>query len=175
MSVHQINGNYIETEDRLLFRLTTTDNEEIRLWLSRRVTAALMSIGETVSVSSLEAKHPPVIAKVLDDFQQEKIEASVNTEALFECKSKLPLGATPILVLNAMLAEHVQHKPNTVAIQLKLSNQQDLNLKLTQTEVNQLRTFLQLMWKKTGWGEGPEKRPPQPLGALLTPKLSSVH
>lgn len=175
MSVQQINGSYVDTEDRILFRLTTSGNEEIRLWLTRRVTATLLMIGETVAIAALEKKHPPMLAKAVDHFIQEEIQSSHNPETVFESKSKLPLGAVPVLVHDAVQAKNDPRQSNIIGIRLKLSNQQDLNLKLSQAEFEQMRSFLYLMWKKTEWGEIPEKRSPNPLGALLTPKPDSVH
>ena len=41
MAIHQIQIRHDETEDRLLLRLSTTDNCEFRFWLTRRFTKRL--------------------------------------------------------------------------------------------------------------------------------------
>lgn len=42
--LHQLNINYFPNEDRLLLRITTRQDDEFRVWLTRRFTAVLMDV-----------------------------------------------------------------------------------------------------------------------------------
>lgn len=156
MSLQQLNGSYVDTEDRLLFRFTTSTNEEYRLWLTQRITRALLAFGQRASIALLENKHAPSVAKVVDQFQQEKLGASVQTAAAFAGKPRLPLGATPMLV---HYVEFPVGDRNLFCVQLELSNQQRLTLRLRQGEFDHLRSLLIQLWKRTPWGELPELNP----------------
>lgn len=176
MSLRQIFGNYVKAEDRLLFRFTTSDHEEIRLWLTRSITATLISLGARLSVNLQEEKHSPSVAKALDAFQQEKNQFAVESASSFESQAKLPIGAAPILVIKADLnTRKVPVALPPIYLRLTLSTQQALDLCLTQSEFDQIRTLLDLLWKKANWSVPLEKAIAPAVGALLTPKPDRFH
>ncbi len=175
MSLQQLNGSYIETEDRLLFRFTTSANEEYRLWLTRRITGTLLAFGERTSMALLEQKHAPPVAQAVDQFQQEKLAASLQSASAFAAQSKLPLGATPMLVHQVEFLELPESDAALTAIQFLLSNQQRLTLKLHRGEFDHFRSLLLQLWKRSPWGEVPRlgNAESEPAGGPFGPK--SLH
>ena len=41
MNIHQLSVNYLQEQDRILLRINTSAGEELRLWLTRRLTLNL--------------------------------------------------------------------------------------------------------------------------------------
>ena len=44
MRIHQLNLKYVPEQDRLLLRINTKTGEELRLWLSRRLTLGVLPL-----------------------------------------------------------------------------------------------------------------------------------
>ena len=44
MQIHQLNLRYVQEQDRLLMRINTKTGQEIRLWLSRRLTLGVLPL-----------------------------------------------------------------------------------------------------------------------------------
>ncbi len=64
MQIHQIQIRHDETEDRLLLRLSTSDNHEFRFWLTRRFVKRLWAM--LVQMLSLHPRQGPGIDMTLD-------------------------------------------------------------------------------------------------------------
>ena len=59
MNIHQLNVQYDERQDRLLVRVKTVQEQEVRLWLTRRIGVKLVEPLMT-TVSRIEALDPAV-------------------------------------------------------------------------------------------------------------------
>ena len=57
MIFQQVNASYIDDEDRLLLRISTTDFDEFRLWMTRRLCLNLLIETESLSINNLSQKH----------------------------------------------------------------------------------------------------------------------
>lgn len=98
-SIHQMQISFVAQQDRLLFRLNTTDHAEFRFWLTRRYVKLLW----TALLQQLEAAQPyqnPDIRATVAAFQHQQIvETSDFKTAYREPETKhFPLGEEPILV-----------------------------------------------------------------------------
>jgi hypothetical protein len=108
MTIHQIQIRHDEIEDRLLLRLSTTDNCEFRFWLTRRFTRRLW----TMLVKMLEwdravqQQMDAATRRAVLDIQHEGYSREADytqpfSEAVAESPRRLPLGETPILLAKA--------------------------------------------------------------------------
>ena len=55
------------SEDRILFRFNTQNQEEYRFWLTRRVTLFILAATSHLLSKKLEQTHSPDAAKALND------------------------------------------------------------------------------------------------------------
>lgn len=105
MTIHQIQIRHDPVEDRLLLRLATTDNCEVRFWLTRRFTKGLWKL----LVHMLEADRAvqqqldPSMRRTVMDMQHEGFAQQADysqqfAEAPPQAPRNMPLGATPILL-----------------------------------------------------------------------------
>ena len=101
-ALHQFNLEYNSEQDRLLFRMSTRDGTEIRLWFTRRFVKRLWGL----LIKLLErdphvaAQTDPVAKKSVVAFQRDSAMTQSDFSKNFEEKSApaLPLGEEPVLV-----------------------------------------------------------------------------
>ena len=101
-ALHQFNLEYNSEQDRLLFRMSTRDGTEIRLWFTRRFVRRLWGL----LIKLLErdphvaAQTDPVAKKSVVAFQRDSAITQSDFSKNFEEKSApaLPLGEEPVLV-----------------------------------------------------------------------------
>jgi hypothetical protein len=108
MALYQIQIRHDETEDRLLLRLSTTDNCEFRFWLTRRFTKRLWAM----LVQMLEWDHAvnqqvdPETRRTVLNIQHEGYSRQADYAKAFEeptpgAPRRLPLGEAPVLLARA--------------------------------------------------------------------------
>ncbi len=112
MNIHQLSVNYIQEQDRILMRINTTADDELRLWFTRRLSLGLLPLlGKIVAdhTAKLEAIKPGHISlsaaadaqtrQMLTEFKRaELLQKSDFATPFKEVPSKLPLGTEPLLV-----------------------------------------------------------------------------
>ncbi len=108
MQIHQMTVSYLAEQDRILMRINTTDGEEMRLWLTRRLMAGLWPLLtkmltdhllklESAGASLVGAN--PELKKMLADFRKEEFLQHADFDTPFkETPPTLPLGEEPLLV-----------------------------------------------------------------------------
>ena len=108
MAIHQIQLQYNEHEDRLLLRLSTTDNSEFRFWLTRRFTKRLwgMLVQMLEWDNAVKQQVNPETRRTVLDIQHEGYARQANYAKEFEESSQLaprvlPLGEAPVLLSKA--------------------------------------------------------------------------
>jgi hypothetical protein len=104
MQIHQIHIRHDETEDRLLLRLSTTDNYEFRFWLTRRFVKRLwaMLVQMLEWDEAVRQQVDPVTRRTVLDIQHEGYAQQANYAKKFEeVPRELPLGETPALLAKA--------------------------------------------------------------------------
>src|SRR5688572_719574 len=108
MAIHQIQIRFDETEDRLLLRLSTTDNCEFRFWLTRRFTKRLWKMLVQMlewDRAVMQQMDPETRHSVLD-LQHEGYSQQANYAQEFEerpqgAPRRMPLGEAPVLLAKA--------------------------------------------------------------------------
>ena len=108
MQIHQMSVTYLPEQDRILMRINTTDGEEMRMWLTRRLMVGLwplLSKVLTEHLLKLEAAGTslaganPELKKMLADFRKEEFLQHADFDTPYqEGQARLPLGEEPLLV-----------------------------------------------------------------------------
>jgi hypothetical protein len=118
MNIHQLSVLFDERHDRLLMRVNTRDDQEIRLWLTRRIALKLVSPLE-LAITKMESGNPSMsladaqAKSLLVELRQDEFlqKADLKTPYAGQGKS-LPLGSEPLLVteitLNIQVGSGVQ-------------------------------------------------------------------
>jgi hypothetical protein len=101
MMLHQIQVVFDAAEDRLLVRISTTDNQEFRAWMTRRFVKLIWPhlIRSIESKVALKAPMPDARQAVMG-FEHEKAVKETDFSKPFENKQEraMPLGPAPFLV-----------------------------------------------------------------------------
>ena len=111
MDIHQLSVNYIQEQDRILVRINTTANEELRLWFTRRLSLSLMPMVQRIVaewVATQETVKSPLTTSaatadeqtkaMLADFKREESLQKSDFQTPYKAPNALPLGAEPLLV-----------------------------------------------------------------------------
>ena len=100
MTLSRLNANHVRSEDRLLLRISTQQDEEYRLWLAQLVTTALLVRCGELLQQSLASELPPAEASAVSEFRQEALQDEQKAGG-FQPARRLSLGTEPPLVVNA--------------------------------------------------------------------------
>lgn len=104
MGIHQLAVTYDDHHDRILVKISTTAQEEVRIWLSRRMTFLLLPAlqFEAVNLQSQQLSLPGMATPVralMAEMQKEQHLNQTDFLTPFESQAKsLPLGEAPLLV-----------------------------------------------------------------------------
>jgi hypothetical protein len=106
MQIHQMSVTYLPEQDRILMRVNTTDDEEMRMWLTRRLMVGLWpllsklltehllkleSAGASLSGANAELK------KMLAEFRKEEFLQHADFDTPYK-EGQKPLPEEPLLV-----------------------------------------------------------------------------
>lgn len=101
MKIHQMQIHRDELEDRLLLRVSTTDNSEFRFWLTRRFVKQLWALllkmleWDRAVQQQLDAGMKQTVLEIQHEGYAQQGDFSKGYE---EGARNMPLGATPILL-----------------------------------------------------------------------------
>ena len=108
MQIHQMSVTYLPEQDRILMRVNTTESEEMRLWLTRRLMAGLWPLLTKMltehllkleSAGAAVTGAPPELKKMLAEFRKEEFLQHADFDTPYkEGQARLPLGEEPLLV-----------------------------------------------------------------------------
>ncbi|MDP3248516.1 MAG: hypothetical protein Q8M93_16335, partial [Polaromonas sp.] len=81
MNIHQVSVSYVQEQDRLLIRINGKEGGELRAWMTRRLTLALLPVLSQTSTEQInKAAATPQPAAGAGD-QRGKLLAAFETEA----------------------------------------------------------------------------------------------
>lgn len=105
MSIKQLNASYVADEDRVVLRITTTDDNEYRLLLTRAMLRDMLALVRQLQLTQAVRQHATVLAGAIAEFKQQvQLTNAKFTE--FEPASRLPLGDQPLMVRKAAINSH---------------------------------------------------------------------
>lgn len=94
MAIRQVNASYVPVEDRILLRVTMSEGDEYRFWLTR---ACLREFAPQATAWIAAADHAPAAAAVTA-FKREAAAAQADFSTPMQQGENFPLGKTPLLV-----------------------------------------------------------------------------
>lgn len=107
MNIHQLSATYIAQQDRVLMKINTTAQEEMRLWLTRRLLLGLWPLLSKLLTehllkleaagSSLESADEE-LRRMLADFRKEEFLQQADFDTPYKDQATLPLGEEPLLI-----------------------------------------------------------------------------
>jgi hypothetical protein len=108
MQIHQMSVTYLPEQDRILMRVNTTEGEEMRMWLTRRLMVGLWPLLSKLltehllkleSAGASLAGANPELKKMLAEFRKEEFLQHADFDTPYqEGQGRLPLGEEPLLV-----------------------------------------------------------------------------
>ena len=147
MGIQQINATYVADEDRLLLRVTTSQEQEYRLWLTRAVVAQWLALSDQAVVNALTSEHPPAQAQAIASFKEDVLAQKENFAQAFKPASDFPLGDKPQLVTRIK----VKTDGADCKLVLALSSQQTLTLHLGQDLLLRTKLLIKRVSAQATW------------------------
>ncbi len=151
MRLHQLKLDFVPEQDRLLLRVNTDNQLEVRLWLTRRALRLLWPRLVQLVRSSPEValQSNPQARDALVGMQHEQALSRANfTDAFEEAPRAMPLGAEPILVVR--IQTNKDDSGNQV-LGLLPQQGQGIHLTLDNTLLHSLCKLLQNVVAKSDW------------------------
>jgi len=151
MKLHQINIEYQPEQDRLILRISSGDNEEVLLWLTRRCVKLLWPILVNLvrTAPDIVTQSHPEAKDALLGMRHEAALAKSDFSKPYEAGGRAhPLGEAPILVAR------IQSKRNdngTSILTLLPAKGQGINLALDEALLHSLCKLLLTVLGKTDW------------------------
>jgi hypothetical protein len=187
MQIHQMSVTYLPEQDRILMRINTTEGEEMRMWLTRRLMVGLWPLLTKLltehllkleSAGASLAGANPELKKMLADFRKEEFLQHADFDTPYkEGQASLPLGEEPLLVTdvdatplaNGPLKLNFNERTPTSGDSKPRSFQMEMQPKLMQGLMHLLdQAMLQSQWREafvqpaaseSGAVEGDDGRP----------------
>lgn len=110
MQIHQFQASYQPEQDRVLVRVNTFSGEELRFWLTRRLTLRLFPYISQMSkqrllTSPAATSHDGANACALAEFAKQEVLQRADFNKPFDSHgADLPLGQTPMLTTAVHIA-----------------------------------------------------------------------
>ncbi len=112
MDIHQISVHFDERNDRLLMRVNTLDAQEMRLWLTRRISTRLAGPLQT-AITRMESGQASIAAPdaqakaLLTELKHQEFLQKADLQTPYSAeKPTLPLGPEPMVVTEITI--HIQ-------------------------------------------------------------------
>jgi hypothetical protein len=155
-AIQQINLGYNPEQDRLLLRVGLSDNSELLVWLTNRITKQLWQLlnGKTnlPTATSIQADTPP--EKAVEQFKQE-IQAAETLQKMdfateYQARKEV-VNNGAMLAINMMLVSYEQKPPT---LEIPCLEGVTVRMNLTGELILALCNMLQLSSKEAGWDIG---------------------
>jgi hypothetical protein len=189
MNIHQVSVTYDQEQDRLLVRISSHESEELRLWLTRRMTLSLMPILTRTAADQLaqETKGEGGTMATPQDLQRQRMVENFRKEALahasdfktpYQAKdAALPLGQEPLLVTEVKMALLKSGKLQLAFIEKLPEPGRNVRIAISARLTQGLLQLLNKCLKKSQWLKSPPTSgleeaadTPEPLDPMEKPR-----
>jgi hypothetical protein len=149
--IHQMQITFVPVQDRLMFRLNTTDRAEFKFWFTRRYVKLLwQALQKMLSKTQSGMSADPQTKQAVLSFQHEKALARTDFATQYQeiPESRRPLGDEPVLV------SKIQIKPgpdNTQVLCMHPEQGQGLEIAFDPILLHSFCKLLVEGVKKTDW------------------------
>lgn len=151
MHLHQLKLDFIPEQDRLLLRVSTDNQLEVRLWLTRRALRLMWPLLVQMVRASPEAalQSNPEARDALVGMQHEQALSRADFARPFEeAPRQMPLGTEPVLVVHIQASKDGAGKP---VLGLLPQQGQGIHLTLDNTLLHSFCKLLQNAVAKSDW------------------------
>ncbi|CAC9442824.1 hypothetical protein BSPLISOX_2952 [uncultured Gammaproteobacteria bacterium] len=164
MNIHQMQLSYSTQEDRIILRINSKENEEIRLFLTRRIVTSFWDILNRTIVHALtnqpklhDMQKIPIPQNTEKEATLKQMEQQIQYQDMIENSShetpfnngnKFPMGEAPILI--AKITINTYENNNTTLI-FESDNGQNINLNLDPQLLLNLSNLLTKVMSSTDW------------------------
>jgi hypothetical protein len=150
----QIQISFSDSEDRLLLRISTTDDEEFRFWLTRRFSSRLfpLMVDTIQAIPDIASQRNATNREAVMDFQQEQATQNADFSTPFSIdaeKTVYPLGEEAVLVVRGHL---VQHSTDMFNLSLKDADDVGIDFNFNTDILYLLHKLLRDSLDATDWG-----------------------
>jgi hypothetical protein len=153
MNLHQIKIDFNAEQDRLLMSISTSDGQEVLLWLTRRCVKLIwplfLKMVESSARVQLQGTTPEARAALLEMEHEKAVQKADFSKPYAPAAKERPLGAEPVLV--ARLQSRRDDAGNNVLTLLPLTGQ-GVNLTLDDRLLHSCCKLLQNAVAKADWG-----------------------
>jgi hypothetical protein len=111
MNIHQLSLNHDALHDRLLLRINTTAKEELRAWLTRRLSLGLQPHLERLGLDILTPQatpqtpvHNEQTRQMMAEFKQQENLSKADFSTPYTKADTLPLGPEPLLITDIQMS-----------------------------------------------------------------------
>jgi hypothetical protein len=157
MGIKQLNGSYLDHEDRILFRFNTDDAQEYRLWFTRRITLFILASTNLFVAEEIKKSNSSPTSKVIADFHQTTLEDQIAKPAepgqleTYQGGSHYPLGTDTLIVMDIQCQMIQQGGENAVSLNFLLPGGGNLNLTLNSQFLLALYMMLNQLVSIANW------------------------
>lgn len=150
MRLRQIRIDFVPEADRLLLRIATDDEAELRFWLTRRYVRNLWpAIIKMIQAIGAAREHAdPETRKALVEFEHDKAVRQADFATPYQGAKHLPLGEEPLLV--SQLRAGPDGKGNVV-VAMHPTKGQGIDLTMDSMLLHSFTRLLQGAVAKTDW------------------------
>jgi len=166
--IKQFNAVYSRPEDRILLRLTTTDDAELRLWLTRAVFLELSQQCARVFRVAIAERVPAISVETVEEFEREVAQKTADFGTPFQPGKTQPLDANPLLVS----AAKVERVDDRLDVALVLTDGKRVTLHLADVWVRRLLELLTRVSRAAGWLGEPVVLEPSKIGSSAQTALN---
>jgi hypothetical protein len=155
MNIHQLSVIYVEEQDRILVRFNTSEGEELRLWLTRRMLARVYEPMQE-AVGHLEARKTQlsdgsaVNRRMLAELKRAEVLEKSDFSTPYKGHSgELPLGILPVLVTQMSMSVQ-DNRQLKISFEERLPEQEEVRAFEVSMESPMLHGFMHLLESAMG-------------------------
>ena len=152
MRLHQIKIDYVAEQDRLMMQLATSDEQEVRMWLTRRFVKLLwpllVKLAEEAS-PRIRTQADPEARKALLTMEHEEAMARADFSKPYDDSERaMPLGEDPLLLARIQTAHDASGQP---VVAMHPAEGQGVTLTLDPVLLHSVCRLLQAAVKGSDW------------------------
>ncbi len=144
MAIHQVNATYMRAEDRIQLRVTMTEGDEFRFWLTRAVMRDF-----SPQAAAWISPPSPSPASVQQAFKREAAAAQADFATPMKTGETFPLGEPPVLVMSMRIESQGTAAANLL---LHLPDKRLVTLHLDENALAGIQRLLQQATAAADWG-----------------------
>ena len=170
MQLKQINIAYQPVQDRLLVRISTSEQLEFRLWLTRRLVAQLLpAIAQLFASRSAELTENPQAQAALQEFQSEAALQQAKFSSSYDADELKPATTGEPLLIHSINMRPLE--AGHYLLLLQDAENTKLQLRMDEVLLQGCLKLLRQTQRAAGWGLG-DAAPPSSQDATAPVQLN---